>query len=109
MSTAQLEDDILAYVQQRNSVTFIELCRDVAGFADPTAGLMHVNNLVMWEGIAHDAAHALQALLRDGRLDVTPCGPLPYLIDGATLRLPLATTPRAYARPHWMPMTFSAP
>jgi hypothetical protein len=61
--------------------------------------------------IACDASeafiHAMIELLHENTVEVWPCSPLIYLVDGMFYKLPIASRipKRGYKEPHWLPVT----
>lgn len=105
---AEMRTALFEYIQDRGGVTYIELCRDVTGFAgDDTAE--GANNVIFWQGVNLDAYNALKGLMADGLIEPVGTSPLTYAADGALLALPIAKRlNKAYARPHWFPLVFNA-
>lgn len=107
-----MKAEILELIRRKQSVSFVELSREIPGFTDKTgAGLdMAVTewqNVILWTAMSREAVHALQELEAEGSIDAHLCGVWPYLIDGATLNLPLAKPKRGYKKPRWLPVTWS--
>jgi hypothetical protein len=103
-----LEDAAVAYVRERDWVTFTELQQRLAGFM-PLEGTMSLElhdcpNAVLWAGMSEELTDLLHGLLRGKRLFLWPCSTLCYLVDGGVLTLPLAKRlrPGGFAKPRWV-------
>ena len=101
---------ILATVERLGGhVSFVELCREVDGFAGASAYALR-ENLILWQGVSEVASVALDDLQRTRRLAFVACDRLVYFLDGQTLRLPVGKRrSHAYRRPTWYPVTVSTP
>jgi hypothetical protein len=109
-SSAVLAAAILATVERLGGhVSFVELCRDVDGFAGTNDYALR-ENLMLWQGVSAAASAALDDLQRTRRLAFVACDRLVYFLDGKTLRLPVGKRRgHAYRRPTWYPVTVSTP
>jgi len=106
-----MKSEILELIRRKQDVTFVELAREIPGFTDKTGGMdMAVSawaNVVLWTDLSPEAVKAMQELETEGSIDAHLCGVFPYLIDGATLNLPIAKPKRSYRKPRWLPVTWS--
>jgi hypothetical protein len=103
--TTLLADRVLALIRERDHVTFAELAREFPDdFANGEIALEVHDNLVIWTGMQATGAAAFKALREGGKVTMQPTQTLTYLIDGTTLRFPIAKRARAYAKPHWLPV-----
>jgi len=68
-------------------------------------------NIVFWAGMTAEAAEVLRELVHEGLIIMLPTSPWTYLIDGRSLRLPVAkrAASHAYKTPHWAPVVFRPP
>jgi len=101
-------DQIVKYVTEHPRTSFVELCRDVPGFAGKRA-MVTENNVVLWDGISAEAVQAMWDLLERNVLDLLIGHNLhySYMVDGILPNLPLATRLNyKYKRPRWMPVLF---
>ncbi len=108
----RLHDAIVAYVAERDFVSWFELTRDFAEFMD-TSGDSHAflgesdNNVVLWMGMSSELCDTVLRLKADRKLFLHPSRVESYLIDGCTLRLPLVKQANTkYRTPHWLPTCF---
>jgi hypothetical protein len=103
--TLSLRDQLLRRVRANDYVTFAELGRWFPAFRDGDQRIEFRDNLLLWEGVSEAGARALAELLEARHIVLYPANPLTYLIDGCSLALPLAKQVKAYAKPHWWPVT----
>jgi len=98
-----LEHDIRELLT-RNHVSFAELSRidEFRGDMDLTSA--NNPNLIWWRGVSEEAALTLARLREEGIFHYHGTTLLTYLIDGTTLRLPIATRKYPYKTPHWAPV-----
>ena len=107
-----MKANILELIRRKRDVSFVELAREIPGFSDPFGGGCDLavsawENVILWTDLSAEAVKAMQELEADGLIDAHLCGVFPYVIDGATLNLPLAKPKRHYKKPHWLPVTWS--
>ena len=105
--TKALEQRILAKVEAYDYVTLAELDREIEGFsgeysfANPN---MIERNITHW-GVSEEAFLALQGLLADKKVFMDATNWLTYMLDGATLELPIAKrVDHTYKKLHWLPV-----
>jgi hypothetical protein len=111
--TAEIEqrpltaENVIAFVREFEHVSFVDLQNHFENATGAYELALDGRNIVLWDGLSE----ALVAVLRSDAvreaLDVAPCSPWVYLLDGATLRLPLAKRAGPYKKPHWAPVVFN--
>jgi len=105
-----LRSAIIDYVAGFEWVTFVELKRCLAPYmeveGDGRLCLGNDPNLIVWANVSEVFAGLVTGLLEDGLLVCEPASWLAYLMDGGTLRLPLAKRPpkNGYESSHWLPV-----
>lgn len=52
-----------------------------------------------------ELAATISNLLAQQKLVPSPTQPLTYLVDGISLKMPIATALKQYKKPHWFPVT----
>lgn len=105
----EMRTALFEYIRDRGSVTHVELCRDVPGFAGDDTAANPNNNIIFWQGVNIDAYNVLRDLIADNLVTSAKTNPLTYAFDGFVLSLPIAKRlDRAYKRPHWLPLVFNA-
>lgn len=96
----------------RRDVSFVDLSEHVEGFKGDCNYMVNEEkcpNVILWVGVSIDAVRALCELLRNKVLDLIPCDFFTYLLDGVSLRLPIAGVKRfrGYKELHWLPVVFN--
>ena len=106
MSDAALEDALLAFVCERDYVTFAALHQHFAGDAREPTEIALPGNRVIWAGLPKPLIDAVLALLDQGRLAAIPGNLAAYRRDGRVLALPVEKRPphEPHAEPHWFPV-----
>jgi hypothetical protein len=106
-------DAIVDYVTRYDYVTFIEIARQLEKRGVETKGhqalcLPDDPNMILWAGMSADFVAVYHVLHESKRIYPHPAQYLTYLIDGGTLRMPIAQrAPKAgYREPHWVPVCF---
>lgn len=106
-----LKERILLKVRQTDYVSFVELGR-IDGFSTPIetdgVAIELKPNVVIWVGMAPEATKAIRDLIEAKLVHMHPSQFMVYLLDGGTLKMPLATpkgVARGYKKPHWLPVT----
>jgi hypothetical protein len=106
-------DGITDYVRRNDYVTYVEIERHLKGRNVPVEGdraicLSDDPNIILWAGMSEEFTEIMHAMMREKRIFPHPAAHLVYLIDGKTLRFPLAQRmPKGgYKKPHWAPICF---
>ena len=101
-----LKERVLAFVRERDSVSFAELAREFVEFREGEhAVCMGAGaNVVLWMGLTEEASVAFDLLRRESSVVTLPTTVLTYVVDGHMLKLPIAKTTRPYKTLHWMPV-----
>lgn len=105
----EMAEAILKLVQERETVTFAELCSIIPGFdGEHTFVSDQDPNVILWPGISDEASEAMQRLRSENRIFMHPASTITYIVDGAVPGLPVAKRPPAqgYKKPHWLPVCF---
>jgi hypothetical protein len=101
-----LKREILAFVRERDFVTFAALHRRFAGDARDATEMVLPGNRVIWLGLPLAVIEAVLALLDEGALAAKPAPLAAYRRDGRVLPLPVEKRPPTgpHAEPHWFPV-----
>lgn len=99
-----LEAAILAFVRERDYVTFAALHKRFAGDAREPTEIALPGNRVVWAGLPKPVIDAVLALLGTGALAAVPGSKGAYRHDGRVLDLPVERRPPPHASPHWVPV-----
>lgn len=100
----ELQEQILAFVRERDFVTFAALHKHFAGDAREETEMVLPGNRVVWAGLPLPIIEAVLALLDQGRLASVPGNKAAYRRDGRVLKLPVERRPGPHAEPHWFPV-----
>jgi hypothetical protein len=101
---AALQERILAFVRERDFVTFAALHKHFAGDAREDTEIALPGNRVIWAGLPLPIIDAVLALLDQGRLASIPGSKAAYRRDGRVLKLPVERRAEPHAKPHWFPV-----
>lgn len=102
----KMKNKILNYVTRYRHVSFAELSNNIDGFdGDFTFSLME--NFILWDGMSEEAGLALDDLLKEKKIKIDEATALTYLMDGKSLKLPIAKQCRKYKTPRWLPVVFN--
>jgi hypothetical protein len=102
------KESILKYITEKGSVTFVELQRDFADMRGTCDMSMMDENIVYWVGLSDTGAKMISELKSDKLITFDPVHVFTYLIDGATLKLPiLRKASMPLKTPHWLPVTLN--
>jgi len=99
-----LKDAILNKIAGTIGTSFAEL-GNIDGFRAERGD----QAMEMWPGVTKAAAEAMDDLLRERRIEMSPCEALVYMIDGKAMTIPqVGRKLRQYKSPRWLPVTFNA-
>ncbi len=101
-----LRQAVLAFVRERDFVTFAALHKHFAGDAREPTEIALPGNRVVWAGLPMPLVRAVLALLDEGALAAIPGTRAAYRRDGRVLSLPVEKAPprEPHAEPHWFPV-----
>ncbi len=107
--SVELRQAILEYVNERDHVSFAELQREFGSRFNVRGevGLApeRLPTLLYWVGMSREFCAAVNELTgKRGPLSFALCSPMVYILDGATLTLPIATKALPYKTDHWLPV-----
>lgn len=110
LTAQQMKEDILWYVQNYDWVSLVELTNRYGdhGKGDHSLTIEPKLNIVLWVNMSEKLVASIIELIHNKEIHVHPASFLAYMIDGGSLRLPLAKKPPSssgYKKPHWLPVT----
>lgn len=100
----RLRREILAFVRERDYVTFAALHRRFAGSAREETEIALPGNRVVWAGLPKPVIDAVLGLLDEGALAAIPGSKGAYRRDGRVLSLPVERRPPPHESPRWLPV-----
>lgn len=100
----RLKPAVLAFVRERDFVTFAALHRHFAGDAREPTEIVLPGNRVIWAGLPKPVIDAVMELLEEGALAAVPGSRGDYRRDGRVLSLPVERRPPPHDEPHWFPV-----
>lgn len=103
-SVARLRREILAFVRERDFVTFAALHKRFAGDAREETEIALPGNRVIWAGLPKPVIDAVLELLREEVLAAVPGSKGAYKRDGRVLALPVERRPPPHPEPRWFPV-----
>lgn len=111
MSKNEIKNIVMEYINRNDSVSYAELewLFGQNGY-DYKGDLMtcsdQCDHVVFWSGWNVDAFNLMGELLQEGLIHREPANFLVYMIDGATLGLPIVKRNVQYKTDHWLPVVF---
>jgi hypothetical protein len=99
-----LKAAILAFVRERDYVTFAALHKHFAGDAREPTEIALPGNRVVWAGLPKPVIDAVLELLAAQALAAVPGSKGAYRHDGRVLDLPVERRPPPHPSPHWFPV-----
>jgi hypothetical protein len=100
----RLREAILAFVRERDFVTFAALHKRFAGDAREQTEIALPGNRVVWAGLPQPVIDAVLGLLAEGALAAIPGSKGAYKRDGRVLSLPVERRPPPHPSPRWFPV-----
>lgn len=106
MNKEEIKQVILDELQtKQGGITFAELNRRIPDRGTVSWLYPEGDNIIIWANMSDDYMDALAELMKEYKIQIKPCAPFIYACDGEMMDLPLATKPKKYKKPHWLPMT----
>lgn len=113
MNQKEMERKLVAYINQNNHVSFVDIERlfrenQFAYEGDRAIIINNDNNLLIWEGWNDIACNIINRVVALGLVIISRTIPTTYIIDCGGLNLPIAKqwNNRRYKTPHWLPVVF---
>jgi hypothetical protein len=103
-----MREEILAYIRKNGDASFANLDRLLGERCKGDLCWEFGNNVILWFGMSHEFCETLREMKLKGEIEIVPCQPLIYLIDGAFPNAPIAKRPtsKGYKKEHWLPVVF---
>ena len=102
-----MKNDILSFIEKRQHVSMVELCREIPGFSGDLEWYINTNT-VIWSSVSKEAIQAMNELMKSQMIIPIITAPLVYMVDGAMLNYPIAKSQTVnYKTPRWMSVVFS--
>jgi hypothetical protein len=102
-----MKQEILKFIQKRKSVSFYELEQNIDGFFGDNAWGTPETNMFFWIRLSAEAGKALQELVNENAIKMTPSTRLVYQLDGFETFMDIAKEVKAYKSPRWFPVVFN--
>lgn len=107
----EMKAEVLKYIRKNNSVSYAELqwFFEQKGYTykgEIMACADQCEHVVFWDGWNQETFDILAELLSEGLVHREPTSFMTYLIDGASMRLPLVKKVVQYKTDHWLPTVF---
>jgi len=105
-----LYDLALEHIRTHDYTTIAEIISIAREAGIPTEGdiaVLAAENCCLWAGCSEELASCLERLVVKGTpVKMVSTTMLTYLLDGQTIRLPIATKIRPYKKLRWLPICF---
>jgi hypothetical protein len=102
------ESGIISFIESRQHVTFMELVMNFSGFTggEWSMSVPGFDNIVLWMGMSEEVIELMTGLLNSKKIYAHPSCVLNYVMDGGSLKLPIAKKAIRYRKRHWFPVSF---
>lgn len=111
----ELKDRVESYVEEKRGVSFVEiegLLEDDIELRGEWA-LTHPEDpkVNFWVKMSEEFKTIIQDLRNENRVDINPCRPFIYIVDGSVPDIDIAKRPPAdgYKTERWLPATLEPP
>ena len=102
------EDNMLAFIEKRRHVTFVELKTYFKDFDGDNDWGDLPNNVWYWINISDKCCQILRDLCDAGKIHAFPTIVWTYIADGGGLSMPIAKrTGFKYKKPRWLPVVWN--
>jgi len=104
----EIKEKLIDFITEKGGISFVEYEEflEKNGF-DYNGDLAIINNgynIVYWNGLNDDASTIICGLIKDNKIELTPCMSLIYAIDGKRPNYPIVKMAKVYKEPHWCPV-----
>lgn len=113
MKSEEMKTIVLKYIRRHNGVSYAELERVFEQHGFSYSGSLEAYSdssphVVFWSGWNKQTFEIISELLREKRIERTPCTVLVYLIDGKGMTYPVLSDVSDLRSVHWLPCVFDA-
>jgi len=111
MDKNKMKEIILDYINKNDSASYaeVEWLFQQNGY-DYQGNIVACSELcehvVFWDGWKQEAFDLMKELLHEGKVHREPAHPLRYLVDGASMKIPIVKRGIQYKTDHWAPAVF---
>jgi hypothetical protein len=102
-----MKESIFEMILRKKAVSFYELEESIDGFYGDQAWGVPEKNMFFWTRLSVEAGAALQELIDEKLIKMTPSSVLVYQIDGFVTTMQVAKEITAYKTPRWFPVVFN--
>ena len=93
---------------KKGGVSMVEVSRMEGATGESTLWGDENQTVVIWMDLHANLTRAISELIEERRLAVRITSPMIYLMDGGTLKLPIAKKAnKSYKTPHWAPVVLA--
>jgi hypothetical protein len=103
------EKELIEFIAKTPSASFVDLKRFFGADFDGEYEMAlpePYQNMVLWTGMKLEVIKLIGEAIRNNKINPVPTTTLIYLMDGQSLRLPIAKKAFKYKTPHWIPIVF---
>jgi len=104
-----MEKQIMDLVKERPGTSFVEIKNHIKDAKGESSITFPDKNIFVHGGLSEDACTSIKNLINEGKLVLSPCGILVYMIDGEVYKIPIAKRFRSYKEERWMPSLLNLP
>jgi hypothetical protein len=104
-SAEERADQLREFVDSKPAVTFTDITKQF-DWAKGDEPFWFSKNVLLWVSVSQELIDAIQTLCNENRIWPEPCDVFGYVMEGQSLKLPIANLMGTYDKPHWLPMDF---
>jgi len=108
------KQEIMRFIELCPDASFVEIERllkdeNLIKNSEEKVSIFHhkFKNLIIWITNNNLLVDSISGLQKEIKLQVKPCSPWLYALDGQLLTLPIAKKIMDYKKPHWLPVAIS--
>ncbi|NFA41314.1 pathogenicity island protein [Clostridium botulinum] len=110
----ELKNLIVKMVREKRNVSFVDIekifeSKDIDYLGDYAIATSKNEHIFVWGGWRADFVDLISQVCKENLIEMEPCSPLVYAVDGKMLSMPLVKEAFFYKTDHWLPVVLINP
>lgn len=110
----ELQESIIKMVEEKGDISFVEIeelfeKKELIYLGDYVIMVPGYEHMVIWGNWKMEFIDLISKMCSEKLIEMEPCSPLVYMVDGRVLNMPLVKEVYQYKTDHWQPIVFIKP